>query len=267
MERGGRAAGQCLWHGGDARPPHEQGAGALRFVSVGAVAEVDGGRPTSRGLPSAKACVGRRCLVPRGQGGRCQCAGATLFAPAGQKRCRVGAPDFGLSRERTVCGAVCLSTAVCPAHQKNGKCAAIHANRVSKTSQAASPCAWACRRLRAQPPQAERNAACLAPCSWGRQASTPSQRHWLPALPARRALPAPAQGINPLRIPFWGTGDSSVAPVPQNAAGGRPLLVGLPPSTSTTAPTGTKRSTPTPCSWGGCASASRRRHWPPALPA
>ena len=39
-------------------------------------------------------------------------------------------------------------------------------------------------------------------------------------------------------------------PVPQNAAGGKPLLVGLPPSTPATAPFGTKRSTQAPCSWG-----------------
>ena len=39
-------------------------------------------------------------------------------------------------------------------------------------------------------------------------------------------------------------------PVPQNAAGGKPLLVGLPPSTSITAPFGTKRSTQAPYSWG-----------------
>ena len=39
-------------------------------------------------------------------------------------------------------------------------------------------------------------------------------------------------------------------PVPQNAAGGKPLLVGLPPSTPTAAPFGTKRSTQAPYSWG-----------------
>ena len=39
-------------------------------------------------------------------------------------------------------------------------------------------------------------------------------------------------------------------PVPQNAAGGKSLLVGLPPSTPATAPFGTKRSTQAPCSWG-----------------
>ena len=49
----------------------------------------------------------------------------------------------------------------------------------------------------------------------------------------RRALPAPAQGTSPLDIPFWGTGPSppsSRLPVPPNAAGGKSLLVDLPPS-------------------------------------
>ena len=68
-ERAGSAGFQRLRPHGDARPPHEQGAGALRFGSDGAAAGADGGRPTSRGLPPAKVCVGRRCLAPRGQGG------------------------------------------------------------------------------------------------------------------------------------------------------------------------------------------------------
>ena len=49
----------------------------------------------------------------------------------------------------------------------------------------------------------------------------------------RRALPAPAQGTSPLGIPFGGTGPSppsSRLPVPPNAAGGKSLLVDLPPS-------------------------------------
>ena len=54
-------------------------------------------------------------------------------------------------------------------------------------------------------------------------------------------------------------------PVPPNAAGGKPLLVGLPPSTPTTAPFGTKRRTPAPCSWGGRSSTSSQRHWQAAL--
>ena len=54
-------------------------------------------------------------------------------------------------------------------------------------------------------------------------------------------------------------------PVSQNAAGGKPLLVGLPPSTPTTTPFGTKRRTPAPCSWGGRSSTSSQRHWQAAL--
>ena len=83
----------------------------------------------------------------------------------------------------------------------------------------------------------------------------------------RRALPAPAQGSRPLRIPFWEAASIFPSPVPQNAADGKPLLVGLPSSMRTTAPSGTKRSASAPCSWGGCASTWRRRLRPPALPA
>ena len=50
-------------------------------------------------------------------------------------------------------------------------------------------------------------------------------------------------------------------------AGGRLLLVGLPPSAPIAVLTGTKRSAHASCSWGGCASARSRRRWKPALPA
>ena len=49
----GSAGGQRLWRVGHARPPHEQGAVLLRFVSVPAVKRIHGGRPKSRGLPPA----------------------------------------------------------------------------------------------------------------------------------------------------------------------------------------------------------------------
>ena len=55
-------------------------------------------------------------------------------------------------------------------------------------------------------------------------------------------------------------------PVPKNAAGGRPLLVGLPTSARFTAPIGTKQSAQAPYSWGLGASTSSRRRWPAALP-
>ena len=74
-----------------------------------------------------------------------------------------------------------------------------------------------------------------------------------PAIPQgeRRALPAPAQGSRPLRIPFWEA--ASVfprPPSPKNAAGGRPLLVGRPPCMRSAAGTETKRSAHAPYSWG-----------------
>ena len=62
----GSAGSQCLRPHGDARPPHEQGAGALRFGSDGAAVGADGGRPTSRGLPPATRWATLPC--PGGQG-------------------------------------------------------------------------------------------------------------------------------------------------------------------------------------------------------
>ena len=50
-------------------------------------------------------------------------------------------------------------------------------------------------------------------------------------------------------------------------AGGRLLLVGLPPSAPIAVLTGTKRSAHASCSWGMGASARSQRLWKPALPA
>ena len=132
--------------------------------------------------------------------------------PCGQKRFRVARLILELSRERTgSCSALPIRNGW-QARRENGKRTAIHADHVSKMSKAASPCAWACRRLRAAAPSGT-NRSLSAPCLWGRQASTSSQRRCQPALPARRALPAPAQGINPLRIPFR----NRPSPTPQAA--------------------------------------------------
>ena len=115
-----------------------------------------------QGLAACKVMRWATLPCPLGKG-RCGGAGATLFAPAGQKRYRVGAPDFGLSRGKGVCEAVCPSGDVWQARRGRG-------------GRVAAACVPRSRRVSAAVPQGE-----------------------------RRALPAPAQGINPLRIPFWGT--------------------------------------------------------------
>ena len=151
---------------------------------------------------------------PTGKG-RCRCAYSTLFAPAGQKRFRVGAPDFGDIAERVESwGALPI---------RNG------------------------RQARRGTGKVPRRFTILRICKI--QLFAPSARPISPGIPQgeRRALPAPAQGIHPLRIPFWGNGSRfPAAPHLQNAAGGKPLLVGLPPSIPSIAPFGPKRSTPAP---------------------
>ena len=169
--RAGSAGGQCRWCHGDARPPHEQGAGALCCVSDGAAVGADGGRLGSRSLPPAKACVGRRCLAPQGQGALPVC-GIDAVCPVGAKALQSGAPDFGLSRERAGSwGALPI---------RNG---------------------WQARRGTGKGPR--RFTIFRTRKS---QRSAPSARPVFPTIPQgeRRALPAPAQGIHPLRIPFWG---------------------------------------------------------------
>ena len=47
--------------------------------------------------------------LPRWGKGRCRCACSTLFAPAGQKRCRGARRILVGSRERVFCGAFCPS--------------------------------------------------------------------------------------------------------------------------------------------------------------
>ena len=103
-----------------------------------------------------------------------------------------------------------------------------------------------CRRLPARSPHPNRNAAHPPPAhgAWAREygANGAGRRH---------CRPAPTQESRPLGIPF--SGNASIfphLPVPQNAAGGRPLLVGLPPCMRSAAGIETKRSTQAPCSWG-----------------
>ena len=159
--------------------------------------------------------VGEMTLpCPAGARRRCKCAYSTLFAPAGRRRFRVGAPDFGVSRRKGACGAVCPSRAVWQARREaeNGAVPLFRGGSREKREGLRG-----FRTSRAAPPGP------LFP----------------PAFPRgdRRALPAPAQGSRPLRIPFWGT------------ASAFPQL--RPPKTPQAAG---------PCSWGGCASTRSRRH-------
>ena len=144
----------------------------LRFGSVGAVEGVDGG------LNGA--------ALPRRGKGRCRCAGATLFAPAGQKRFRV-------ARLVLVCrGREQKVRALCPSGMAGRRAGG---RGISDAGMRATP---------------------LQPfCADKIPISVPSARPVSHAVPQgeRRALPAPAQGINPLGIPFWGT--ASVFPRPR----------------------------------------------------
>ena len=95
-----------------------------------------------------------------------------------------------------------------------------------------------------------------APCPVGAR-----QRRSMRAVPAHHHSSASAASARPA-LPF-----TSPPRPPKTAAGGRPLLVGLPPSVPSTAPPETQRSAHAPCSWGMSASIPSRRRWPAALPA
>ena len=117
---------------------------------------------------------------------------------------------------------------------------------VPKTPQTDGPCSWAVRRVCALSLNRERNEASPPPA---RGAGLRDQRD-------------NGTGRRHSRQPrAEGTGSRHCRP-----AGGKSLLVDLPPSIPTFAPFGTKRRTPAPCSWGGRSSTSSRRHWPSALP-
>ena len=110
-----------------------------------------------------------------------------------------------------------------------------------------------CRpRRRAAPARGPRTVAChhrptethrslSAPCSWGRQASPRSQRHWLAAPPPHPSPQKPQQAAGPCswacrRLP-------TPPPQPKRTAAGPP-----------------------PARGAGQASPRSRRHWPAALP-
>ena len=185
--------------GSEQTRPSPTSRGLGRFVSFRMRRQGSRRRQAREQEPAT--CEGGRWATlpcPAGARGRCRRAGSTLFAPAGQKRFRVGAPDFGLSRGKVVCRAVCPSGMIGrrageeersglrsmkplrfsrhPAGSTAGS--ARTRSRVQTlenpffgerqpfprsprppTPQAAGPYSWACRRLLPFPPQAERIAA------------------------------------------------------------------------------------------------------------
>ena len=145
-------------------------------------------------------------------------AEATLFAPVGQRRCCVARLVLAGSRRNAVYEAICPS----------GR-AGRRAGRRRKTAL----------RILAHPSRAGRRArstggtGAMGASRAAKTARSSRGRLVFATIPRgeRRALPAPAQGTSPLGIPFWGTGPHLPRlPVPPNAAGGKSLLVDLPPS-------------------------------------
>ena len=141
---------------------------------------------------------GNDASLPRRARICCRCADSTLFAPAGQKRFRVDAPDFGWfagqrrikerfalqerSGRRAGKTKHALLRSMRPPRPRNhpaGRTAGSARTRsrdqslenpflgnggrfpaapAPPTPQAAGPCSWACRRLLVSPPQPDRNA-------------------------------------------------------------------------------------------------------------
>ena len=260
---GGSAAGQGRWRRVDARPPHEQGAGALCFGPNGAAVRADGGKPTSRGLPPAGP-LGDAAL-PCGQGALPVCGGRRCL-PCGQRRCRVARRIMAYRGRKRGLKAFCPSgnfpgapgngdVARCPTGNEDTRPPqmerALLRHPIHRIRCGVLQARLIAIAFRGEHPAHAPNTGFLRP-----QAPNippfPSPPH-SQTIPRGdlRALPAPAQGSRPLRIPFWGTASAfPQPPSPKNAAGGRPLLVGLPPCMRSAAGTETKRSTQAPCSWG-----------------
>ena len=196
--------------------------------------------------------------------------------PCGQRRCRVARRIFGVSQKETGPGAFCPSGYLAGA-PGNGAVARFPAgdgvvHRPAGGTRPLPP--FLPHRPRAAlPPLFAANIRRFVKTGFPSPAK--SQLFALPAAASSPHHPAgrPAGSartrsrVQTLENPFLGNSPVFPSPVPQNAAGDRPLLVGLPPSTRTIAPNGTHRSRPAPCSWGGSASPWSQRHWPPALPA
>ena len=222
-------------------------------------------RAQTAASPRAGTCrlrrVGRRCLAPVGQGALRGC-GSDAVCAVGAKALLCGAPDFGgFTGKSTLRGGLPFRRGR-QARWEGGESGVVV--RLQGMERA-----FILVRRSASSIRGERGGPHLP-----RVAKT--VRLPFPHLPRSRNHPAGRTAGSArtrprdqsLGDPFLGNAPVvSLPPVPQNAAGGRPLLVGLPPSIPAFAPTGTKRRTPAPCSWGGRSSTSSQRRCQPALPA
>ena len=172
-------------------------------------------------------CV--RCLALPGMG-RCRCTCSTLFALRGKSASELARRFWSVHGKEFFAGRFAHQETF-PARRETGNGAVVHfpaGGDVCHLTGGTRPSPGKIFHI-ILPPQTRHST---------RRASSPT-------IPRgeRRALPAPAQGANPLGIPFWGMATvSPAAPVPQ------------PPQAAS------------PCSWGERASNPSQRHRPAALP-
>ena len=178
-------------------------------------------------------CV--RCLAPLGQGALPVCV-FDAVCPAGQKRFRVGAPVLVGSRERVFCGAFCPSGNF-PGAPGNGSCGARrHRFRLSGGDVRARHHG----RRRALLP-VKSSTSSYAPANAAIFPPSPPPPHPPPSRGENGGLcPHPPKGFDPLGIPLGGRQPFPRGSRPPTAAGGKPLLMGLPPSTPTYRPARTE---------------------------
>ena len=201
--------------------------------------------------------------LPRWGKGRCRCACSTLFAPAGQKRFRVGAPDFGRFTGKS------FLRGVLPI-RKLSRRAGERETEPSYISQrgemyAVSRAERALLPVKSSTSSYRRKRGTLQDAPHHPRVSRRMRagvQDYLPALPAAPPSPDHPAGrsagsartrsrVQTLENPFLGDGNrfprGSRLPT---AAGRRPLLVGRLPCMRFAAGTETKRSTQAPYSWG-----------------
>ena len=226
---------------------------------------IDGDKPTRRGLPPAALGTGLRgnngCRSPKRDSQGIDPLSGCGQSPPG-RQCRLTAP---LARSRRL-----------SAPRAGGRQAAIRSAWGGCAQTATSPRAGACRLRHFG------NAVCMNCCPLS---VFPAR---LPTIPDGQTTPTPCSPPRQTKIRratlkrFCPQGKQrrsrtpAAPPCPCGArqrrpthyfAGGRLLLLSLPPSSQPAAASETRRSNPAPCSWGRVASTSRRRRWPPTLSA